>query len=165
MDRQYFLSLYRLDLRDRYLVWYTDETDGYVLDTQRSIPSFQTQEAAVAFANSMGLTIVEEEPQLQNLDAAEAWIKNKRFRTVDCVALLEAWNLLADISTSVGGKFDPDKKVTNKIYDKLFYGNNLPPVTPDGRSYHPIWSRKERAIIREVLESGISIFRNVVKCQ
>ena len=65
MDRQYFLSLYRLDLRDRYLVWYTDETDGYVLDTQRSIPSFQTQGAAVAFANSMGLTIVEEEPVVE----------------------------------------------------------------------------------------------------
>jgi len=46
-------------------------------------------------------------------------------------------------SGSVEGGFDEDKALTQKIYNKLFWGSNLPAVTPKGRYYEPIWPRRE----------------------
>ena len=77
--------------------------------------------------------------------------------------MLTVWNILDDVSMSVNGNFDSKKKRTNKIYDKIFFGNNLPAITPKGESYKPIWSKAERDVIREVLSFGFDIFRKAVR--
>lgn len=82
---------------------------------------------------------------------------------IECVDFLNVWNLLDDVSHSVKGNFDSDRKATTKIYDKLFWGNNLLSVTPEGKSYKPIWSKKEIETIRDVLLNGLAMFRNSLK--
>ncbi len=52
--------------------------------------------------------------------------------------------------------------MTNKIYDKLFWGCNIPALTPRGKKYIPLWSAREISIINKVLTEGVRIFRDSV---
>ncbi len=68
-----------------------------------------------------------------------------------CEILLDGWNFIEDM----GRTFQQDTimkrlktKVLNKAYDKIFTGNNLHAVTPNGRSYSPLWIKSEMKAIR-----------------
>ena len=89
--------------------------------------------------------------------------KMKRGRRIDCAEFLAAWNLFEDISHSLKSTFDPDHALTQKIYDKLFYGNNLPVITPEGKFYIPLWTGRELVIIHHVMKTGLEMFRTHVK--
>lgn len=170
MERTYSALWYRLDDKDRYLIWFTttqDCTDGVVVTSDGSIPLFNSKAELAQFAEANSFVPTDaSKPILHNLDAVAKWLKlkkMKRARRVDCVEFLNAWNLFVDISKSVDGGFDPNPTHTQKIYSKLFWGNNLPAVTPIGRSYVPLWSGCELEIMHEVLKHGLLLFRKHTK--
>jgi hypothetical protein len=82
---------------------------------------------------------------------------------VDCGLLLEAWNLFDDIAASIGAHLHDRGERRDKVYDKLFWGNNLPAVTPPGRSYQPLWNGCELRILRSVLRRGLDILPRHVR--
>lgn len=164
MNRQYSNLWYRLDCKDAHLIWFTDERDGVFVDSDRKVPSFKNTEDLLGYAQSRGLSVDVEDASLLDLDTLAEWLKKENVDSVDCVSFLNAWNLFDDVSRSVNGAFDADRKLTKKIYDKLFWGNNLPSVTPEGKSYHPAWTKRELKLMREVLSSGLSLFRSSVSC-
>ena len=43
-------------------------------------------------------------------------------------------------------------------YDKLFWGCNLPPVTPPGERYVPRWRPDELADLRRVMRAGLDLW-------
>jgi hypothetical protein len=101
---------------------------------------------------------------LLDLDSLVEWLKRDVSGAVDCEVFLGAWNLFDDVSRSVGSTFDPDHNLTRDIYEKLFRGNNLPSVSPEGKSYHPTWTESELQIMRETLGCGLSILQSIVRC-
>lgn len=165
VNRKYFVLWFRLDGKNRFLIWHTsdsDNSDGVIVTGNMAVPYFLSKDELLDFSKKSGLSIEDEEPSMHNLDAIVRWLKSKkrkRSQRVDCVDFLCAWNLFADVSKSVGEDFDSNRDVTNKIYDKLFYGNNLPSVTPEGRSYEPIWIRREVSVMRDIMSHGLSILR------
>ena len=80
--------------------------------------------------------------------------------------LLHFWNMLDDVSNSVKTQIIPvdcfDKKELDKLYEKLFYGNNLPPVTPEGSKYFPILVSKELNILRKLFRHAIAILSKMM---
>ena len=48
------------------------------------------------------------------------------------------------------------------IYDKLFWGCNLPSMTPPGMHYEPTWSPEEITTVVEVLHSGLRLLRDAI---
>ena len=45
------------------------------------------------------------------------------------------------------------------VYDKLFFGNNLPSLKlKDAEDYVPIWNKEQIAIIKSVMADGLSIW-------
>lgn len=169
MSRVYYAVRYRLDHKDRFLIWHSEgaegesEADGVVVSEAGLIPIFRTQQSMIAYTQDNGLSPLEEDGSgYHNLDVVVKWLKRKRPAQLDCEHFLAAWNLLADISASIGGSFDPDKDKTQKIYDKLFWGNNLPALTPASCSYEPLWRGKENQIMRQVLRNGLAMFRSCV---
>ena len=48
-----------------------------------------------------------------------------------------------------------------RVYHKLFYGNHLPSMTPDGSEYIPQWNQEELDLLRAVLNEGLTLFRPV----
>ena len=52
-----------------------------------------------------------------------------------------------------------DVQRAGKIYDKLFFANNLPAVTPRGASYEPIWSEDEVELLSRIYRFGLAELR------
>jgi hypothetical protein len=75
--------------------------------------------------------------------------------TTTCKQLLDGWNLLEDLARSLDLAMDKgsvrDQKMRGKAYQKLFWGNNLPSVTPEGRTYLPLFDAHERRLMRRHL--------------
>jgi hypothetical protein len=161
MTAEYYILWYRLDALDKYLIWYTNDEDGVLL-REGKIPVFNGQARLIEFAAANGINVQAEEARLHDLDVIAKWLCCPNGTTVKCSAFNAAWNLFADVSRSVKGEFDQDQKETNKIYEKLFCGLNLPAVTPEGKEYEPIWTKREVELLCEVLTQGLELFRATV---
>ncbi len=59
---------------------------------------------------------------------------------------------------SKAGSFIALEKTARDIYQKVFWGNNLPAVTPAGKGFDPTWSEEDLIGIKAVLETGLSLF-------
>ncbi len=158
MRADYYTCWYRLDGQDRYIIWYTSDVDGVCLRDGK-IPVFKEQTALTEYAASIGINIQSEEPGLHDLGVVAKWLESPTGKTVDCPSFNAAWNLFTDVSRSVKGDFDQDQTRTKNVYEKLFWGMNLPSVTPEGKEYEPIWTKKEVALLHEVLSQGLEMFR------
>lgn len=124
---------------------------------------FNDIESLLKYAASKGLTVDCNNPILLNLDLVTSWLEAKENTSIDCNLFLNAWNLFRDIAFSVNAEFDSNEKRTKNIYDKLFWGCNLPSVTPKGKYYEPIWDENELNLIRSILNSGLTILRNSIE--
>ena len=163
MSREYYIYSYRLDRETRYLIWHTDngdEADGVVCNAQRKMRVFRTERDLLIFAQTQNYVPVNNGMEPLALKTVARWLRHTSGETVDCPVFLNAWNLLGDVSVSVGGNFDANKRQTKKIYQKLFWGNNLPSITPKGKHYEPTWTLRELKIIRRVLRYGLRLFRS-----
>jgi hypothetical protein len=89
------------------------------------------------------------------------WIALKNLRigrassTKTCTLIFNGWNIIDDLLRTIGLKETKEMlniKRLKKIYQKLFYGCNLPSVTPEGCSYNPLWTRKEIHLMRKELK-------------
>ncbi len=158
LKREYYICRYLLDGNDRYLIWYTNDVDGVWLDNGK-IPVFHKQNLLLEYASNHHIGIEPEEPCLHDLDKVSRWLNHPNISSVDCKGFSAAWNLFTDVSSSVRGNFDPDKRKTDKVYQKIFWALNLPSMTPKEKQYEPKWTKKEVEIMREVLTQGLELFR------
>lgn len=161
MVRTYYRLLYRLDGSERWLLWYSNDSDGVVTIEDNFVPAFKTETDLLAYSDARGLIVQQEEPLLHDLDAIATWLADPRAETVACDAFLSAWNLFGDIARSCqrsGASFSDRDKHLRTVYEKLFYGNNLPSITPPGEHYRPEWSREEVTGLRQILRVGLDMF-------
>jgi hypothetical protein len=78
-----------------------------------------------------------------------------------CEILLNAWNFIEDMGRTFQSETKMESlktKELNKAYDKIFAGNNLPAVTPKGRSYSPLWTKGEIKALRNAFKDVWSLF-------
>lgn len=159
MNRTYYKLWYRLDGKDSYLIWYSNAEDGVVTDPNGRVPSFRDAESLLSYAEGQGIDIDVGEPILHNLDVVAESLRRKDIELINCSEFNSTWNLFTDFSVSVNDSFDPEPHLTKQIYDKLFWGCNLPSITPEGKQYRPAWSERELQIMHEVLGSGMLMFK------
>lgn len=155
--RQHFATRFRLDSEARFLVWISDSTDGVVLD-DGCVATFGSIEDLEHFAAARGLALSEHEDGAFEFDAISAWIASPSAASIDCDLFLNAWNLLLDITDSLGipPTLSDDEKA---ILETLFWGCNLPSMTPPGEHFVPTWSATRIAIMRSSLQRELTRFR------
>ena len=141
------------------LVWQTDDeagdegdTDG-VLVSNGQIVLARTHDDFADFARQHNLTLEVGNEEPQNLDGIEDLLQLPASDDT-CTQLLNAWNLLGDIARSVNATLDDRGPEADKCYDKLFYGNNLPSITPPGEHYSPYFDDHEQRVISGILDRG-----------
>ena len=81
---------------------------------------------------------------------------------MECSAFLNAWNFfddLAGLHTGVDSEYTRLSRAAATCYDKLFWGNNLPSVTPPGERFEPTWSPDDLAAIGRVFVAGLRLLR------
>jgi hypothetical protein len=170
LEKTHYPLRYRLDNKDRFLIWFTvdgagEDLDGVVLNQKGEILVFRSRKEVFSYCDFGALEVERDYDCLHNFDVVIRWMKRKKSKwfgptAIDCKEFLDTWNLFGDISRSLHGDFDSDRERTSKIYDKLFYGANPPAITPKGEHYTPYWPNKEKRIIRDVLSHGLQMFRN-----
>jgi hypothetical protein len=153
----YYICLIRFRQRDRYTLWYADERDGLVL-REGKIPLFGCEEQLEQFAAEQGILYEDEEPAPHDFDLAARWVQRGDRHSVDCPVFNAVFNLCTDAAHSLGQPGSWERAEFDPIYDKLFWGCNLPAITPPGEHYVPTWSPEEIAILREALRQALDQF-------
>lgn len=78
--------------------------------------------------------------ELENLN------EEKSLNEDQCETILNCWNFIEDLLRTYNAdnlKRLLKNDLLSKAYDKLFYGNNMEAVTPEGKSYSPLWTKAE----------------------
>lgn len=140
-----------------YAIWKTDSADEFETK-ERKVILFESVDEAADYLSNKKMRFRSSEITTYDLD----WFIENCICSEygDCKAILLYWNMFSDMAKSVKTKFLGDDEKNNKIYDKLFFGNNLPTVTPDGKHYEPIWSNAERKSITAILSEGVEIVKS-----
>jgi hypothetical protein len=165
---EYFVFSYRISSEDDYLIWVSDDEDSkdhFVTDESGKIPSFASLSDLQQFAVHRGLPLTPSELHLLDLDAIIGWL-SKGAEIPECNELLNAWNACSDVSAS----FQENERLFAKlnfankpIYDKLFWGSNLPAVTPAGERYDPVWNTSEIESLTTIFTSGLDLFISSIR--
>lgn len=167
--KKYYTVWYKLDQEEGYFIWYSNDVDRVIVNKSGHIPIFRDTSMLQAYVVQHHLSLENEEPTLYDLDFIIRWIAEPNQSLLNESALLNAWNLFGDIAVSVDdekyNQYNQHDENADKVYEKLFWGNNLPSVTPSGEQYTPVWTQNEIAVLQEVLGYGISMFRNYIAVQ
>ena len=154
--RDYFIISFKLDAEKYYCIWYTNDFDGVIVDENGCIEQFASESELHEYCakNDIALSPSEENNALYDLDTLNKWLKEDKV-DIDCSFMLNMWNIISDVARSINKSFvgDDDKMLT--IYNKLFYGNNLPVYSPTDKEYIPIWDSDEIDALRLILSNGI----------
>ncbi len=155
-----------LDDRIVYAIWFDGDYSGFNLTQSGEIAAFPSEAAAREFAIVLAKGLPIETTDLLNLDVCKKWMAKPSARSVNCSAFLRAYDAASDYRNSIArANLDLGDKSHLRVLDKLFWGCNLPAVTPKGKSYIPIWTKKEVKELRTMLEECIAVFEAKLSIQ
>jgi hypothetical protein len=145
--------------RTLFLLWVSDDWGlDRVLAAAGRVISFTDKASAREYALAEHLTLApKEELHLHDVDSAIGWLETDA--EPECPLLLGIWNLAGDVARSVNEAFKDRGELLDKVYDKLFFGSNLPSMTPPGEHYQPEWSEEELGLLRSMTEAAVDLIR------
>lgn len=148
------------------LIWQvTDKNygDNFKLDSKKNLIESPSVDQMKKRLGKEAEKVIWEDESSINFD--KFWVALRNLRVgrgssiKTCDILLNGWNFIEDMLTTFN--YEDEKKklrvpILQKTYDKVFYGNNLPSVTPEGVSYEPLWLREEIVSMRKAFRSAWS---------
>jgi hypothetical protein len=158
----HFPLLYRLNGQDCYLIWNSNDNDTVETDALGHVLTFKDSQTMAAYAAAKQYALETEEPKLHDLDWVAQWLTTTDI-PVNCDDALCAWNLFGDVARSIpqaGESFEQLDRRFGEVYNKLFWGNNLPAMTPEGCHFEPEWSSDEITELAIVLRTGLALFQS-----
>jgi hypothetical protein len=181
-ERCYYLCRVRFRGAEVFVLWYSDDCDGFVRDEAGRLLAASSPESLLDVAAFMGISSEDSEPTGYDFDHLRAWCAAPKASEIDCNTFLDAWNFFDDLARlhecrdtpwarlSRGARLHSSdtpevrsRKGALPPYDKLFWGCNLPAVTPPGERYEPKWSARDLAQIRRVMKSGLDLFESELR--
>jgi hypothetical protein len=164
-----------LDDRRFFLLWCDggNERDYYVLCKHESpqLLLARSKEEVIEYADRHGLQVSDQPTHIVDFNVLNGVLAGLRpgkpFSENAARELLDIWNTLDDVSHSLNKCIMPvdlfSKEDVDNLYEKIFYGNNLPSVTPEGKKYSPLFDAKERSILRSLLGHAIKEVTGIVE--
>ena len=149
MDEYYIIKI-TLRQREFFLLWNCDCEPVFLTDANSRAVFFAGMDELNAFAESNGIGLSEE---ITEYDLDDITVTAE---TLDCNEVNTKWNIISDFALTNGAEFSGEDKRYNDIYNKLFYGCNLPAMKHP--HYTPEWSADEIAVINRILAEGTELF-------
>jgi hypothetical protein len=143
LDRTYFACHVRLNDSDAFVIWYQDERDGFIRQPDERLVVAKSIEDLEEAAARIGSALAWEQPTEYDFDRLRDWCRHPSAETVECAAFLNAWNFFDDLARIHENPHSSYANLSRKAaptYDRLFWGNELPSVTPPDERYCPDWS-------------------------
>jgi hypothetical protein len=159
MDSEHYPLALRLDGHTSYLLWVTgEEGDRVVVDRGRVVGFYESLLSLRAYAAEHRLDLAKADPEaVFDVDNVVSWLLGHE--EPDPVAVLNTWNLAWDVANSTGAPFNHRGGARDAVYDKVFWANNLPAMSPPGEQYEPDWSSDELRLLREVVGEAVALIR------
>ena len=152
----YYKVAFIYKTRYLYTLWYTNDVDG-LLNENKEMKYFNNENELNNYCVNKKINIEPDSIVLYNIDEINK-TKSDIYVNINCEYILNLWNITADIAETIGITFyGNENKITN-IYNKVFYGNNLPSLRGDNEEYIPSWNKKEINILIKVLDDCYKIF-------
>jgi hypothetical protein len=165
-DRLHYLCRVRLNGAVVFVAWYSGERDGFARDDAGRLRAACTPEALTATAGMRDVLLESHAPADYDFDGIRAWCAAPAGEGIDCAAFLNAWNFfddLAGLSDGAETAYTQLSREAAACYDKLFWGCNLPAVTPPGERFEPEWRADELAEVHLVLEAGLDLLESELR--
>lgn len=154
-----YLVCFVLRFKKHFLLWQDggSDPDSYAMDIQRrKILQADTEDEIRKMAVTFGIAVAPSDVHVIDLDALDVILRNlrpsRRISQRASEKLLECWNAVDDLSRSLGVVSElfatKNDALSDAVYEKLFYGNNLPSVREDVGMFHPFFSRDEMIWLR-----------------
>lgn len=146
----YYIIKITLCRREFFLLWNCEYEPVFLTDENGKAVFFGSLAELNAFAEKNGIELAEE---ITEYDLDDITVTAE---TLDCNEVNTKWNIISDFALTVGAEFSGEDKRYNGIYDKLFFGCNLPAMNHP--PYTPEWSAEEIAEINRILSEGAELF-------
>ncbi|PEJ59072.1 hypothetical protein CN692_06220 [Bacillus sp. AFS002410] len=161
---EYYPFLFIIKQKEFYCIWYSEDKDGFVTENNK-VKFFETEKMLFDYAKLKNIEFMENKITSFSIDQAINWLTRKN-AIIKSDYFLDFWNLITDLAYSVGDNFygDAKEEAIHKVYDKLFWGNNLPAVTPKGKKFKPVLEYKQRKILVDIVKDGIRIINSLNSC-
>ena len=153
---RYYPCRVRLDGCDRFVAWYTAEHDGFARHPDGRL-------VVAATLDGLDVPWTESHLTVYDFDRVQNWCETPEQSAIDCPAFLDAWNFLDDLAEFHAGARAPYTRASQTAgdcYNRLFWSNNPPAITPPGERFVPSWSAEDLVAIREVFETGFGVLRS-----
>lgn len=158
LTRTYFRCWFRMQQLDLYALWYTNDYQGFWLDSSGRLPAYQRVSELEAFCHAQAIDLFEEEPILHDLDRVLRWSESES-EDPDCKEVLKAWNLCNDLRcTILGEEIYSSGLNAGPLYEKVYFGTNPKVFNPNGPPYLPSWTRSEIDELKRIIRNGIAVF-------
>jgi hypothetical protein len=160
--KKHYILWYRLDAKDRYLIWFSSQVDGVIV-RQKKVQTFENVADLQAFAAAQGIKLVPEEPVLYNFDTVAEWLTDPN-QALICTDCMNAWNLVNDLTTTLGMKFKGNLKdnLTLLTYDKICQNTVIPAYEFGAEGGKTNFKDKERRMLTEVMEQAMQLARKLI---
>lgn len=124
----------------------------------KALLSFQSDRELHTYCEEHGISLVDEETKY-DIPSEKFLLSLQRGRkkvNEFCEILLQEWNLALDINNTFGTS-NSYLDGSQKLYDKLFYGNNLL-LSETDLPYVPSFSKRETRQVKDILREIYDIF-------
>lgn len=152
----YYIVRITINGKRFFLLWNCDCEPVFLTDENGGAVFFGSLAELNTFAEKNGIELDEE---ITGYDLDNITVTAE---TLDCNGVIEKWNIISDLALTVGAEFSGEDKRYNGIYDKLFYGCNLPAMKHP--RYTPEWGEEEIAEINRILAEGAELCRRIFIC-
>jgi hypothetical protein len=164
MDKHYYICEFRLDGKISYVIWYSGEQDGILMRQENVVIALNSLEYILAYTQEKSISVVDESIPVYDFNFISSWCIQPSPAQIDCKEFLNIWNMFTDLASSIGNhsQFCTADVGINNLYDKLFYGNNLPSSNLTQKLYKPSWSQDEADAIANLFVKGLKDLRSVM---
>lgn len=163
-DELDYLEIIQLvyDAKECFVVYYSADIDGFLMQNGALI-AFSSADSAQAYLKSAFPTytrpISSSVFDFTGLRPAEG-----NESPLDPCYILTMWNLIDDLAKSLDLPFLGQQRTEqiDTIYEKLFFGNNLPAINTSGKIYIPVFTKAERKKLDKILRDGLMIVEHAL---
>ena len=157
-EQEYYIVKFKINTKILYALWYTDIIDGFITNNNK-ILSFSCFEELQKYANDQQILVIDDHTCDYNINAIVNY-KNQ----FNCEEIYNFWNIVGDIANSLSIPFLGNKrtKIIDSVFNKLFYGCNVPALRGDGELYVPKWRWRERICLDQIISEGLQIIEKTL---
>jgi len=157
---EYFILPISWDQQTYYVIYFSNDDDGIIVDSQQKIVFSTCPQEAREMAQKRNLKL-QENQELLDLSTVQSWVTSRSSRLPAATLLYRAWNFFGDVATTmkIADHYLGYDEDFISLHDELFWGCNMPGLTQSQELYELDLSQSEIRNLRTILRSGLEIWR------